>query len=149
MINKLRFGEERSLDQVIGKLDTAVAAYKRNNGSAIRMSQSIAELQAKLVMLEQLHAKGYLAIEVYQAQAREIQSQIVDLKTERRGAFENSIQTMLSDVLKLRALLNEIEEPLEEFDTKLFHEIVKDITINRLDEMTVTVLGGLKFTELI
>lgn len=149
MINKLRFGEERILDQVIGKLDRAVAAYKRNNGSAIRMSQSIAELQAKLVMLEQLHAKGYLAIEVYQAQAREIQSQIVDLKTERRSAFENSIQTMLSDVLKLRVLLNEIEEPLEEFDTKLFHEIVKDITINRLDGMTVTVLGGLKFTELI
>lgn len=149
MMNKLRFGEEHILDRVIGKLEAAVAMYKRNNGTAIQMSQSIAELQAKLVMLEQLHSKGYLAIEVYQSQAREIQIQIAGLKSERRGAFESSVQTMLNEVLKLRTLLNEIEEPLEEFDEKLFREIVKDIAINRNDEMTVTVLGGLNFTELI
>lgn len=56
---------------------------------------------------------------------------------------------MLDEVMKMRSLLNEIEEPLEEFDEKLFHEIVKEIVINKNDEMTVTVLGGLSFTELI
>ncbi len=45
------------------------------------MSQSIAELNAKLVMLEQLRSKGYLAVEVYQAQARDIQKQISNLKS--------------------------------------------------------------------
>lgn len=34
MVNKLRFGEERILDQVIAKLETAAALYKRNNISA-------------------------------------------------------------------------------------------------------------------
>ena len=48
MVNKLRFGEERILDQVIAKLETAAALYKRNNISAGKMSQSIAELNAKL-----------------------------------------------------------------------------------------------------
>ena len=38
---------------------------------------------------------------------------------------------------------------LEAFEEKLFHEIVTDICINNHDEMTVTLLGGLKFTELI
>lgn len=51
--------------------------------------------------------------------------------------------------MKLRTLLTEIEEPLEEFDEKLFYEIVKDVVIAPNDEMTITVLGGLKFTELI
>lgn len=113
------------------------------------MSQSIAELNAKLVMLEQLRSKGYLAIEVYQSQTRDIQKQISSLKSERRSAFESTIQTMLDEVLKMRSLLNEIEEPLEEFNDKLFHELVKGIEINKQDEMTVTFLGGLKFTELI
>lgn len=149
MINKLRFGEERILDQVISKLETASSLYKRNNGAAGKMSQSIAELNAKLVMLEQLRSKGYLATEVYQAQARDIQKQINDLKAERRNAFDSVIQGMLDEVMKMRSLLNEIEEPLEEFDEKLFHEIVKEIVINKNDEMTVTVLGGLSFTELI
>lgn len=149
MVNKLRFGEERILDQVIAKLETAAALYKRNNISAGKMSQSIAELNAKLVMLEQLRSKGYLAIEVYQSQTRDIQKQISSLKSERRSAFESTIQTMLDEVLKMRSLLNEIEEPLEEFNDKLFHELVKGIEINKQDEMTVTFLGGLKFTELI
>ena len=87
MVNKLRFGEERILDQVIAKLETAAALYKRNNISAGKMSQSIAELNAKLVMLEQLRSKGYLAIEVYQSQTRDIQKQISSLKSERRSAF--------------------------------------------------------------
>lgn len=60
MVNKLRFGEERILDQVIAKLETAAALYKRNNISAGKMSQSIAELNAKLVMLEQLRSKVFI-----------------------------------------------------------------------------------------
>ncbi|MCQ4770325.1 recombinase family protein [Intestinimonas massiliensis] len=149
MVNKLRFGEERILDQVIAKLETTAALYKRNNTSAGKMSQSIAELNAKLVMLEQLRSKGYLATEVYQSQARDIQKQISNLKSERRCAFGSKITTMLDEVVKMRSLLNEIEEPLEEFDDKLFYELVKGIEINKQDEMTVIFLGGLKFTELI
>ena len=49
--------------------------------------------------------------------------------------------------LEDKASIEEIEEPLEDFNEHLFSEIVTDITINNRDEMTVTVLGGLKFTE--
>ena len=54
---------------------------------------------------------------------------------------------MLEDVRKLKSLIDELEQPLEVFDEKLFHEIITDICINNRDEMTVTLLGGLKFTE--
>lgn len=149
MINKLRFGEEDILGQVIAKLENATLLYKQNNRKAQEASQSIAELNAKLLMLEQLRSKGYLATDIFQSQSREIQAQISNLRAERQSSFESRLLEMLKDVRKLKALIFEIEEPLEEFDERLFQEIVRDITINKSDEMTVAFLGGLSFTEII
>ena len=147
MINKLRFCEEDILGQTIQKLEFAAAAYKRNNRAASRLSQSIAELNAKLLALERLRSKGYLAADIYHTQARELRQQLGKLKTERYSSFESRITTMLEDVRKLKSMIDELEQPLEVFDEKLFHEIVTDICINNRDEMTVTLLGGLRFTE--
>lgn len=97
--------------------------------------------------LERLRTKGYLAADIYHTQAREIRQQLDKLKTERYSSFESKILTMLEDVRKLKSLIDELEQPLEVFDEKLFHEIVTDICINHHDEMTVTQLGGLRFTE--
>jgi hypothetical protein len=38
---------------------------------------------------------------------------------------------------------------LDEFDEKLFEEIVVEMSLSNQDELTITVLGELKFTELI
>ena len=54
---------------------------------------------------------------------------------------------MQESIKRLKMLLDEIEEPLEDFDEKLFGEVVSDIVINRNDEMSITMIGGLKFTE--
>ena len=56
---------------------------------------------------------------------------------------------MLEDVKHLKTILDELEDPLERFDEKLFAEVVKAISIDPNDEMTLTVIGGLRFTELI
>lgn len=149
VVNKLRFGEENIIGQVISKLEYAAAQYKRNNKAAQLASQSIAELEAKLHMLDQLKSKGYLAAEVHQSQSREIQNKIKALKAERQNHFESRILEMLEKAHKLKTLLEEIEYPMETFDPKLFKEIVEDIEINNHDEMTVTLIGGLRFTELI
>ena len=149
MVNKLRFGEENVLGQVIARLESASLAHKKNNVAARDISQSIAELNAKLLMLEQLLSKGYLAIEVHQAQNREINNQLAKLKKDRQRELESHIIRMLEEVKHLKAILDELEEPLENFEERLFTEIIKEITINRHDEMTLTVIGGLRFTELI
>lgn len=147
MVNKLRFGEEDILGVVISKLETAILLHKRNNTEARELSQSIADLNSKLMMLEQLHAKGYLAIEVYQTQARDIRKQISEQKSKRQDAFESRILAMLQRVTELKSLIMEIEEPLTAFDEKLFQEIVTEINLDKKDMLTVTLLGGLKFTE--
>ena len=98
-------------------------------------------------MLEQLRSKGYLEAEVYQAQAREIQNELNGLKAERQDQFDSRILGMLEQVKTLKSLIDEIEEPLEDFDEKLFESIVKGIAIDKNDYMTITFIGDLKFTE--
>ena len=147
MVNKLRFSEDNILGQVISRLEMTLAAMKRNNAAARDLSKSIAELNAKLLMLEQLRSKGYLAPEVYQAQANEINAELAKLKDVRQEKFNSKAATMLEEVKKLKMLIFELEEPLEAFDEKLFLEIVKSIQINKEDEMSVELLGGLQFKE--
>ena len=147
IVNKLRFGSENILGQVIGKLEYATRAYKSSNKNATQLSANIAEVNGKILMLDQLRSKGYLAAEIHQPQVAELQRQLKALKEERQSEYESKILTMLEQVRKLQALIDEIEEPLQDFDEHLFREIVTDIAINKRDEMTVTVLGGLKFTE--
>lgn len=147
MVNKLRFSEDNILGQVISRLEMTLAAMKRNNMAARDLSKSIAELNAKLLMLEQLRSKGYLAPEVYQAQANEINAELAKLKDVRQEKFNSKAATMLEEVKKLKMLIFELEEPLEAFDEKLFLEIVKSIQINKEDEMSVELLGGLRFRE--
>lgn len=91
----------------------------------------------------------YLAPEIHQSQVREMQKQLCTLKEDRQDQFESRILTMLQDVRKLKTLIDEIDEPLYEFDEKLFEEIIVEMALNNADELTVTLLGGLKFTELI
>lgn len=124
-----------------------LTAMKRNNLAARDLSKSIAELNAKLLMLEQLRSKRYLAIEVYQAQANEINAELAKLKDIRQEKFNSRAATMLEEVKKLKMHIFELEEPLETFDEKLFMEIVKSIQINKEDEMSVELLGGLRFKE--
>ena len=147
MLNKLRFGEEDILGHVIAKLEHAATRYKQNNKAAQEASVKIAELKGKLLILDQLRSKGYLATEVYQAQSRDINKQLSAMKAERQMSFDSHILEMLEKTKKLKSLLSEIEEPLEEFNEHLFCEVVQEIGINRLDEMEVTLIGGLKFTE--
>ena len=148
ILNKLRF-DENILGQVSAKLDCAVERYKRNNLSAREKSQSIAELNGRILMLDQLRAKGYLALDVYHSQVRELQNQLKRLKEERKSDMDTRLLGMQDEVRKLQMILHGIDKPLERFDENLFREIVQDIEIDKTDRMTVTVLGGLKFSEII
>ena len=59
MVSKLRFGQENILGQVIAKLEYATQQYKRNNKTAMQISQKIAEINATILKLNELRSKGY------------------------------------------------------------------------------------------
>lgn len=147
IVNKLRFSESGIISEAKSILTTALTIQKRNNSGAKEASQSMAELNAKMLMLEQLRSKGYLATDVYQAQAADISRQMTELKKERSELLASKLETVVEELTAFQKKLEEIEEPLVEFDVVLFNEITKEVYINRLDEITFKFLGGVKITE--
>lgn len=149
LVNKLRFAEEDILGVVLTKLELAEMTYKRNNVTAVNVSQRIVELNSKLLVLDKLRTRGYLANDLYQTQAIEINQEINRLKSARQEIFKSLIIEMIVKVKELKMRIDEFEEPLEQFDESLFGEIVTEMTLNNHDELTFTLIGGLRFTEII
>ena len=149
MVNKLCFSEYDILGQTLSRLESAERKRKQKNTAAQEISRNIVDLNAKLVMVEQLHARGYLKDEIHKAQVREINDQLRQLKRERQSEFSSGITDMIGELERLKKLLGELEKPLDRFDEKLFSEIARAISINHRDEMVVTLIGGLRFTELL
>lgn len=146
IINRLRFAEEGIIAESIELTEKAILLKKRNNLQALESSQSMAELNAKLLMLEQLKSKGYLAPDVFETQSREINGQINETKTKRIQSLSSALDLALEEFKTLQARLNEIDEPLDSFDSKLFEEVIKGMTVNNRDEMTFRLIGDLTFT---
>lgn len=146
IINRLRFAEEGIIAESIELTEKAILLKKRNNLQALESSQSMAELNAKLLMLEQLKSKGYLAPDVFETQSREINGQINEIKTKRIQSLSSALDVALEEFKTLQARLNEIDEPLDSFDPKLFEEVIKGMTVNNRDDMTFRLIGDLTFT---
>lgn len=146
IINRLRFAEEGIIAESIELTEKAILLKKRNNLQAMESSQSMAELNAKLLMLEQLKSKGYLAPDVFESQSREINGQINEIKTKRIQSLSSALDLALEEFKTLQARMNEIDEPLDSFDPKLFEEVIKGMTVNNRDEMTFRLIGDLTFT---
>lgn len=147
MINKLRFSQEQILDGVIKRLDEAIRRYRLNNADAYAISQQISEINAKLLMMEQLHQKQYLATDVYRMQSNELQSQITKLKARRVQLLSSKLEDAKTEIEKVSKAIGTIKEPLEEFDEELFKTVIEQISIDKNDNITFTLKGNISFTE--
>lgn len=147
MINKLRFSQEQILDGVIKRLDEAIKRYRMNNADAYAISQQISEINAKLLMMEQLHQKQYLATDVYRMQSNELQSQITKLKARRVQLLSSKLEDAKTEIEKVSKAIGTIKEPLEEFDEELFKTVIEQISIDKNDNITFTLKGNISFTE--
>jgi len=147
VLNKLRFGGTDVLGQTLKMLESALTFTKQGNMLVQQGDREISELNSKLLMLEKMNAKGYLDGDMVKAQTLEITARLSELKRQRQNAIISRLPAMIADIKHLKSLLWEIEEPLVEFDEGLMHDTVREIAINKHGEMTVTLLGGLSFTE--
>jgi len=83
---------------------------------------------------------------VFESQSREINGQINEIKTKRIQSLSSALDLALEEFKTLQARLNEIDEPLDSFDPKLFEEVIKGMTVNNRDDMTFRLIGDLTFT---
>ena len=149
VVNKLKYSDTDILEQAARSIETAIALMKKQNSDAAQLNCQISELNAKLLMLEQLRAKGYIAAEVYHSQSNEISNELIKLKSKRQSAYESKLEAELKQLQTLKKRIDEIGEPLTAFDKLLFEETVESMALNNKDELTVTFNGGISFTEII
>jgi len=147
IVNTLRFDPDRILDKTLNLLEAATREIKRNSRQASEISGKIAAVSEKILMLDRLLADGHLSPEVHQAQIVELNREHRELFKQRQDQNTSELSDMAEGIRKLKRILAEIEEPLDEFDDHLFQDIVTEITIANDDRMTMTLLGGMKFTE--
>ena len=147
MVNKLRFGQNGILDGIEQNLLLAINAVKKNNGMARESSQKIAEINGKILMLEQLRSKGYLALDAYQQQVAELNRELATLKNERSAQLNNELERVYAEFKKTRRLIDEIAEPLQTFNEQLFSDIVEGVYISNKDEIRFNLKCGFTFTE--
>ena len=83
---------------------------------------------------------------MFESQSREINGQINEMKTKRIQSLSSALDVALEEFKTLQARLIEIDEPLDSFDSKLFEEVIKGMTVNNRDEMTFRLIGDLTFT---
>lgn len=62
------------------------------------------------------------------------------------GLISSALDVALEEFKTLQARLDEIDEPLDSFDPKLFEEVINGMTVNNRDEMTFRLIGDLTFT---
>ena len=98
-------------------------------------------------MLEQLRTKGYLQPEAYHTQARDIKNALQKNKDERIKLMESTYGKTIETIRKVRHQLEELKEPLDNFDENLFGNMVRSVQINKSNQVIFTLLCGLKFTE--
>ena len=146
MLNKLRF-DESILLHAEQLLSNAVTVSRRNSVQASVANQSIAELNTKLLNIEKLRSKGYLAPEICQAQSRAIEKELSLLKEKRQRIYNSKISVALEEVQKLRTIINQIEEPLESINEQLFSDVIKGLAINQEKILLITLSCGLCFEE--
>lgn len=149
IINKLCFGDNRILGDTENMLSAAITAMKRQNTDAAQISKEIAELNSKLLVLEQLRSKGYMAQEIFLSQSQEVNNRLKKLKAQRQSSYESKLEDELQKIRTLRKLLSEITEPIVGFNNTLFEETVDSLSLNNRDELTVTFIGGVSFKEII
>lgn len=147
MINKLRFSRERILEGTLRRLDDAIRRYRLNNADAYEISKQISEINAKLLMLEQLHQKQYLAADVYRTQSNELQVQVTKLKSQRAQMLNSKLEDTKNAIQGVLTEIKKINEPPEEFNESLFASVIDSIAIDKNDNIRFTLKGNISFTE--
>ena len=147
LTNKLRYARENILSRSITLLEQAKDADRLKNTEAYDAAAQIADLNSKMLMLEQLNAKGYLAPDVYQSQSRELTAKIALLKRDRTEMLASALDEKIAGLKALDTILFSLDKPIDAFSIALFESIVEKVTINSTDRAEFTVKGGLRFTE--
>ena len=147
-VNKLR---EYRCEILLPAIQQTENLYMRAGNSTLKIKEidrEIAELSDKNILITRLHSKGIIRSFEYSEQISAVNSKITALRKERTRLFEERDENgTLSGLKTLNNRLTDLKKPLTEFDSELFAETVKGISVPNNGEVRIEFAGGLTVSE--
>ena len=147
-VNKLR---EYRCEILLPAIQQTENLYLRAGNSTLKIKEidrEIAELSDKNILITRLHSKGIIRSFEYSEQISAVNSKITALRKERTRLFEERDENgTLSGLKTLNNRLADLKRPLTEFNSELFAETVKGITVQNNGEVRIEFTGGLTVSE--
>ena len=147
-VNKLR---EYRCEILLPAIQQTENLYMRAGNSTLKIKEidrEIAELSDKNILITRLHSKGIIRSFEYSEQISAVNSKITALRKERTRLFEGRDENgTLSGLKTLNNRLTDLKKTLTEFNSELFAETVKGITVQNNGEVRIEFAGGLTVSE--
>ena len=148
LINKLIAKRKYILAPLIEQMETLCARSNGTQQKIYQIDQQLAGLTAQNLALARLHSKGILGSAAFTAQTAKLNTQIADLRTDRRVALRiNESDDQLNELRALNERLTGLDLQ-GDFDGELFREIVQSITPTA-EKLRFSLSGGFILTEAI
>lgn len=149
LVLKLKDNREDIILSTIKYLKSMQEKSSESQQKIFEIDKQIADLTAQNHTLAKFHTKGILDSISYTEQSSAVSDKIMKLRIERRRILNESEEHEMIETLKhLDTLLKEYN-PTNKFDEELFSEIVENITLLSNTELKFTLLGGLRFKEMV
>lgn len=150
MVNKLR---NCRADILLAAITQTERLQMKTGGLAAKIKEidrRIAEFNNKSLVLARLNIKGIIRPAEYAEQSSAINSRVNGLRSERRQLLKEQDENyILSGLRTLNDILSDIENPLTEFDERIFESIVEEITFPTSTGVCFKLIGNLIITETI
>jgi hypothetical protein len=146
LANKLIAHREYVLTPLISQLEALSAKANGTQQKVYQIDQQVAALTAQCHALARLHTKGILAPAAFTAQTDKLNSQLTQLRNERRAALRvNDNDDQLNELRALNGRLAGLGFQ-GDFNGELLRDAVQSI-VPGAAELRFTLLGGLELTE--
>lgn len=149
MIYKLVMHRKELFDTLINQFERMRNILYESENEIRSIDKQLADLAAQNQIIAKLHTNGILNAAEYAAKSSELSNTIKNLRAQRRKKLSEDENDEILEQIKVLNDLFADYAPTYEFDEQLFSEIVEKITVDSNDKLTFTLIGGIKFTEMI
>ncbi len=149
MINKMRIHSKPIISDTIYHIERLYSKASGSTEKIREIDRSTAELTNKNLVLARLNSKGIMRAAEYTEKSGKLNTQMSKLRTERRKLLQQDEDGYLSGLRQLEEIIQEIKEPLTDFDEELFGMIEKQITVPTSTSLCFELIGDIKLIETI
>jgi len=148
MYSKLRLHGGIILQPAIRQLDELTEAMSRGNPAMLEINKAIAQITEQCYKITKLQTDGLIDIESCSAKVTALNAKLTELRAKRRYILqEDKANEQIEAIQQTIDRIVDGSEELEEFDEKLFTDLVEQIIAESQNRIRFRLYGGIELTE--